>query len=99
MKEIEIFPKTGNFAENKDVARELRITEIIPALEKHQVVILDFSEVDSATQSFIHALISDIIRKEGYEIIDRLNFKNCNDTIKKIITIVTDYMQEEEPTV
>lgn len=99
MKEIEIFPKTGNFAENKDVARELRITEIIPALEKHQGVILDFSEVDSATQSFIHALISDIIRKEGYEIIDRLNFKNCNDTIKKIITIVTDYMQEEEPTV
>ncbi|MBC2701597.1 MAG: STAS-like domain-containing protein [ANME-2 cluster archaeon] len=95
MKEIELFPKTGNFAENKDVARELRIKEIIPALENHQVVILDFNKVDSATQSFIHALISDIIRKEGYEIIDRLNYKNCNDTIKKIITIVTDYMQEE----
>ena len=99
MKEIELFPKTGNFAENKDVARELRINEIIPALKNHQVVILDFNKVDSATQSFIHALISDIIRKEGYEIIDRLNFKNCNDTIKKLITIVTDYMQEEEPTV
>ncbi|MCD4842895.1 MAG: STAS-like domain-containing protein [Methanosarcinales archaeon] len=99
MKEIELFPKTGNFAENKDVARELRINEIIPALKNHQVVILDFNKVDSATQSFLHALISDIIRKEGYEIIDRLNFKNCNDTIKKLITIVTDYMQEEEPTV
>lgn len=95
MKEIELFPKTGNFAENKDVARELRIKEIIPVLKNHQVVILDFNKVDSATQSFIHALISDIIRKEGYEIIDRLNYKNCNDTIKKIITIVTDYMQEE----
>ena len=95
MKEIELFPKTGNFAENKDVARELRINEIIPALKNHQVVILDFNNVDSATQSFIHALISDIIRKEGYEVIDRLNFKNCNDTIKKIITIVTEYMQEE----
>ena len=95
MKEIELFPKTGNFAENKDVARELRINEIIPALKNHRVVILDFNKVDSATQSFIHALISDIIRKEGYEIIDRLNYKNCNDTIKKIITIVTDYMQEE----
>ncbi len=99
MKEIELFPKTGNFAENKDVAREIRINEIMPALKNHQVVILDFNKVDSATQSFIHALISDIIRKEGYEIIDRLNFKNCNDTIKKLITIVTDYMQEEEPTV
>ncbi len=99
MKEIELFPKTGNFAENKDVARELRIKEIIPALKNHQVVILDFNKVDSTTQSFIHALISDIIRKEGYEIIDRLNYKNCNDTIKKIIMIVTDYMQEEEPIV
>jgi len=96
MKEIELFPKTGNFAENKDVARELRINEIIPALKNHRVVILDFNKVDSATQSFIHALISDIIRKEGYEIIDRLNFKNCNNTIKKIITIVIDYMQEED---
>lgn len=95
MKEIELFPKTGNFAENKDVARELRIKEVIPALKNHRVVILDFNKVDSATQSFIHALISDIIRKEGYEVIDRLNFKNCNDTIKKIITIVTEYMQEE----
>jgi len=85
MKEIELFPKTGNFAENKDVARELRINEIIPALKNHRVVILDFNKVDSATQSFIHALISDIIRKEGYEIIDRLNYKNCNDTIKKIL--------------
>ena len=96
MKEIELFPKTGNFAENKDVARELRINEIIPALKNHSVVILDFNKVDSATQSFIHALISDIIRKEGYEIIDRLNFKNCNNTIKKIITIVIEYMQEED---
>ena len=99
MKEIELFPKTGNFAENKDVAREVRINEIIPALKNHRAVIIDFNKVDSATQSFIHALISDVIRKEGYEIIDRLNFKNCNDTIKKIITIVVDYMQEEEPTV
>ena len=99
MKEIELFPKTGNFAENKDVAREVRINEIIPALKNHSAVIIDFNKVDSATQSFIHALISDVIRKEGYEIIDRLNFKNCNDTIKKIIMIVADYMQEEEPTV
>lgn len=99
MKEIELFPKTGNFAENKDVAREVRIKEIIPSLKNHSVIIIDFDKVDSATQSFIHALISDVIRKEGYEVIDRLNFKNCNDTIKKIITIVVDYMQEEEPTV
>lgn len=96
MNEIKIFPKTGNFAENKDIAREIRIKEIVPTLGEQQTVILDFSKVDSATQSFIHALISDVIRKEGYDVIDRLYFKNCTDTIKKIIMIVTDYMQEEE---
>ena len=95
MKEIELFSKTGGFAESKDIAREIRIKEILPALENRGNVVIDFDKVDYATQSFVHALISDIIRKEGYEIIDRLFFKNCNDTIKKMITIVTDYMQDE----
>ncbi|PIN84686.1 MAG: hypothetical protein COV47_06285 [Candidatus Diapherotrites archaeon CG11_big_fil_rev_8_21_14_0_20_37_9] len=42
----------------------------------------------------IHALISDAIRKHGSEVLDRIYFKNCNETIKKIIQIVADYMQE-----
>jgi|GEM_PF-2545415 len=57
-------------------------------------VILDFEHVDAATQSFIHALISDILRKYGNNALDRIAFKSCNDTIKKIINIVVDYMQE-----
>ena len=32
--EIEIFKKTGEFAENKDVARDIRIKEIMPTLKK-----------------------------------------------------------------
>ena len=58
MKSIHIFDRAGAFAENKDVAREIRIKEIIPALDKNEQVILDFSKVDAATQSFIHALRS-----------------------------------------
>ncbi|HLC77264.1 MAG TPA: STAS-like domain-containing protein [archaeon] len=94
MKEIKILPKTGKFAEDKDAARNIRLSEIIPALEKEDIVILDFQGVDSATQSFIHALISDIIRKNGTDILERLIFKNCNSTVKKIISIVVDYMQD-----
>ena len=96
MKTIKIFPEAGSFAENKDVARELRLKKIIPLLDKGEGVILDFEQVDSATQSFIHALISDIIRKYGIEILDDIFFKNCSDTVKKIISMVTDYMQERE---
>jgi hypothetical protein len=92
--EINIFEKTGEFAEDKDVARSIRINEIMPSLNKREDVILNFSGVNSATQSFIHALISEVIRKKTIDILDRIEFKNCNDTLKKIIGIVTDYMQK-----
>ncbi|MBU0456862.1 MAG: STAS-like domain-containing protein [Nanoarchaeota archaeon] len=96
MKTIKLFPVTGSFAENKDVARDIRVKEIIPSIDKNEEVTLDFKYVDSATQSFIHALISDIIRNYGIEILDKIFFKNCSDTVKKIINIVTDYMQERD---
>lgn len=96
MKTINLFEKIGSFAENKDIARELRVSEIIPALEKGEEVILNFENVDAATQSFIHALISDLIRKYGNEILEKIKFKSCNEKVQKIIIIVTDYMQERE---
>jgi hypothetical protein len=94
MKIIAIRDHAGAFAENKDTARELRLSEIIPSLERGEEVVLDFSGVDATTQSFIHALISDLMRKHGASVLDRLEFKSCNETVRKIITIVVDYMQE-----
>ena len=96
MIEIKLFPIVGSFAENKDLARDIRIKKIIPALENKQEIILDFEGIDSATQSFIHALISDLLRKYGTEVLDRISFKSCSETVKKIINIVVDYMQERE---
>ena len=99
---INILEKAGSFAENKDTGSEIRLNEILPVLEKDQTVVLDFEKVDSATQSFIHSLISDVIRKYGDSALDRVRFKSCNSDIKKIINIVVDYMQdaisEEEDT-
>ena len=94
MKEIKVYKFTGDFAENKDIARKIRVEFIIPALEKKNKVILDFKDVESATQSFIHALISDIIRKKGVESLNNIYFRNCNEIIKNIIGIVTNYMQD-----
>ena len=96
MIEIKLFETMGSFAENKDLARDIRIKKIIPALDKKKEVALDFKGIDSTTQSFIHALISDLIRKYGVENLDSIYFKNCNENIKKIISIVVDYMQELE---
>ena len=91
---IKLFNRVGKFAENKDIAKEIRIKQIIPSLKKGEGVILDFENIDSATQSFIHALISDLMRHYGNEVLDKISFKSCNETIQKVINIVTDYMQE-----
>ncbi|OGD97612.1 hypothetical protein A3A49_01675 [Candidatus Curtissbacteria bacterium RIFCSPLOWO2_01_FULL_38_11b] len=90
---IIVYKTAGNFAENKDVARKIRQDRIIPALEKSQEVILDFQKVESTTQSFIHALISALFRNYGDDVLDRITFKNCNETVKKLINIVIEYMQ------
>jgi len=94
MREIRIFEKAGAFAENKDIARDIRLQEIIPSLEQGEPITLDFGGVDSTTQSFIHALISDAIRRHGADSLDEISFKSCNKNIQQIIKIVVEYMQE-----
>lgn len=93
MKIIKLLPKTGAFAENKDLAREIRINDITPVLAKNEEIALDFEGVDSATQSFVHALISELIRSFGNEILENIYFKNCNKNVQNIINIVVEYMQ------
>lgn len=94
MKTIRIFDRAGAFAENKDIARDIRINKIVPTLNNDEEITLDFHGVDAATQSFVHALLSDIIRKYGAEVLDRIEFKSCTIKVQKIIEIVVEYMQE-----
>lgn len=96
MKVIKLSELVGNFAENKDLARTIRIERISPVLESKQEVILDFENIESTTQSFIHALISELIRKYGNDVLDMILFKNCNETVQKIINIVVEYMQQSD---
>ena len=94
MRRINIFEKAGSFAENKDIARNIRRAELFPALAQNQKVILNFDGVDSTTQSFIHTLISDAIRQYGDTALENITYHRCNDTIKPLVRIVVDYMQE-----
>jgi hypothetical protein len=94
MIEIIMLDKAGAFAEDKEVARELRLQLLLPALAKGEEVTLDFAGVTGATQSFIHALISDLFRQYGVDVLDRVTFKNCTERVRKIIEIVAEYMQE-----
>lgn len=96
MTTIKLKPIVGSFAENKDKAKNIRVKKINPELKKGNEVELDFDGIASVTQSFIHALISQLIRRYGSDILERIRFRNCNATVRKIIEIVTDYMQFRE---
>lgn len=93
MKEIRIFDRAGSFAQNKDIGSEIRTQQILPILNEGGQVMLNFDRVDTATQSFIHSLISEALRQHK-DALDRIIFKSCNETIKKLIGIVVDYMQD-----
>ena len=93
---VQLQPLIGDFAENKDIARDIRVNMIMPALGKGDAVTLDFTGVSGATQSFIHALISEPIRQHGSGVLEKILFQSCNETIQKIISIVSEYMQESE---
>jgi hypothetical protein len=90
---IRIKSRAGEFAEDKDVAADIRSVTIMPTIYSGGNVCLDFSGVQGATQSFVHALICDTIRTYGTGVLDRIEFKACNPTIKTVIEIVVEYSQ------
>lgn len=86
--------EAGDFGENKDIARRLRIKEIMPALLDNEEVILDFNGMIGATQSFIHALIVAPMREFGDTFFEKVQFKNCAPAIQQVVQIVSEYTQE-----
>jgi len=90
---IKIIEHAGSFAENKDIARNLREKYVFPLLKKGKIIHFDYSGVNNTTQSFTHALISEAIRTIGVKVLDKIFFKNCNNEVQRIIKIVVEYMQ------
>lgn len=96
MKTIKIKKKATEFAEDKDIAATIRDRELRPELESGQRVQVDFDGVTGATQSFVHAMISDLIRAQGADVLDLMEFAHCNQAVKYIVQIVSEYSQYEE---
>jgi hypothetical protein len=91
MTRVRIFERTGDFAEDKDAAASLRENIIRPAISVKEQVLLNFEGVSLATQSFVHALISDLLRTGGEEVLERLEFKGCAPGVRGIIETVVQY--------
>jgi hypothetical protein len=92
VKTIRVHPVKGTtLAENKDEAAELREREVLPTLAARKPVTIDFAGIDTATQSYVHALIADAIRRYGEDAFELLRFKNCSEGVQHIIHTVFEY--------
>jgi STAS-like domain of unknown function (DUF4325) len=92
---LKIVQYSDSFAENKDVARELREKYIIPTYrDSTEEIVLDFGGIDSSTQSFIHALISQLLQDYGEAVLKRVFFKKCNRAVKSLVGTVVNYSLE-----
>jgi STAS-like domain of unknown function (DUF4325) len=86
----------GDFAEDKDWAATFREQAIRSTLNEGNNVVLDFTGISLTTQSFVHALISDVLRSEGESVLDRLEFRGCTPSVKGIIETVVQYSLETQ---
>ena len=91
MTRIKIVPRTAGFAEDKDDARAIRLKKILPALDEGHKIILDFKNVQYATQSYVHALVGEAIKKHGEPVLESISFMNCSPQLKSVIELVVDY--------
>ena len=65
--ETRMFNIVGDFGEDKDAAAKIRRSDIATCVQQKEIITLNFSGVSLVTQSFIHALISNILRVYGEE--------------------------------
>ena len=81
----------SGFAEDKDEARRIRTATLMPALEREETVILDFSQVKYSTQSFVHALLGEVLHRFKEPVLEKLEFRHCTPQLKSLVQLVVDY--------
>lgn len=98
IQKIKLNSGVNGFAEDKDYASQLRQENLLPALDRGEMVIIDFADVRYATQSFVHALIGEALNKYKEDFLDKVEFKNCSPQLQSVIELVVDYSLGGFPT-
>ena len=87
---IDMYNYCGERCEVKLEAINLRERKIIPAIQKGETVILDFSHAITATHSFLTALLADPSKILGLKSYKQIKIIGANETIRTIIDFVFD---------
>lgn len=75
-------------------ARELR-EQVEKLLARADELVLDFTGMKSATQSFIDELVGVLVLQHGPDIVQKLVFKGCSDDIKEILSFVVSSRMDD----
>lgn len=78
------------FEEDVEEAARIREQEILPSMSDGTMVVLDFTGVKFATQSFVHALMYRVIR-DGQQIGSTLSIANCSPSTREAVMAVAAY--------
>jgi hypothetical protein len=89
--QIRALPAT-TLAEDKDEAARLRDEVVMPALARNEPVAFDFADVDTVTQSFVHALIAEAIRTTGERSFELMEFRNASTGVQHVVKTVFEYV-------
>ena len=88
--------RVGDFEENVEEAARVRDEIIIPALARKRLVVLDFSNIPFATQSFVHALFYKLFRDHERQM-SSLQLAKCTKATREAIRFVADYARDKGP--
>lgn len=94
---IRIADYVGRFAGDPDVAHELRDNALAPAMRAGEPVIVDFAGVELSTESFIHALVSDLIRSTDFYALGLIDFRHCSQSVRERLETVVESSQYNAP--
>jgi len=93
---IPVTPDVLQIAQNKLAAAEMRDQQILPALGLPGEVCIDFRDVRLTTQSYVHALVAEPLRRLGVEgVKKRVRFTGARDQVKQVLKIVLSYVLSE----
>lgn len=84
-----------DFEEDVEAAAEIREKEILPTLEENELIVLDFTGIRAATQSFIHALMYRLFR-DGKNMESCLTVSCADRATEEAIRAVAAYAAVEE---
>ncbi len=80
----------GQYLENKDLAKEIRDTIILPSIEKGEILTLDFDGICFSAHSLLFAMLATPIERLGLSAYKKIKIINAAPEIRETLDFIFD---------